>query len=330
MSDEASSAWRQIRDEGIGDGKLEVPTLPAEVDSGFGPVMFATGERGEPRLLVPLGPGKRDFEIEPGLNLKVIPMVYHLNGRRTLFLDITATDTRLEKVFAELVGEILARLENGVAPETAVFSTIADFRDLLKEDLLSGVSKEKILGLLGELYVFTQTAGCTAGDIGAWSGPRGQRHDFRRGNLALEVKTSGRSDATQVGIHGIDQLTAPEGGELYLAHIKFEESAGGAISLAGLYHAVLANGVQKAEIDTTLELCGCRDVHAQEWNESQWALEGVDFYRVEGSFPRLSADAFADPDSLSGVRDITYKIDLSMAGDWRLSLTEADSVLARL
>lgn len=327
MSEYPMDEWRRLRTDGRGDGKLAVPTLSTGIETGYGPALYATGPAGEPRLLVPCGQarGMRDLGSSP--NLLAHRTSFQVDGRSTAFLDTMVLDRRLDPVFADLVREILARLGAGVAPDLAVGGTIADFRQLLLASPPREVPLEVIIGLLGELVILEQLSAFLPGAVTSWMGPLDQRQDFRSGSRAIEVKSSLRSDAKRVTIHGPDQMSPPRGGELYLAHVRLERAEGGSITVAGLCRAIIGHGTDGSRLSERLAALGCTDPEAEEWNTPECELEGVDFYLVAPGFPRIAADQFISGRFPDGIDALSYRIDLDLASQFRMPTNARDQVL---
>lgn len=327
MPDGATEFWGRLRSSGGGDGKLEVPSLSTEIETGYGPALYAVGPAGEPRLLVPLGTGNAAKNLGSGPNLRAGVSVFNIDGRSISFLDVMVTDRKLDNVFAELVGEILIRLGGGQPPTKAVSGTISDFRALLLGQGRGDPSLGQLMGLVGELSIVKRIVDVEPGAVAAWVGPFGQRHDFRFGEKALEVKTSGRSDAGRLSINGFHQMYPPEGGNLHLAHVRLERADGGALSVSSLCSAILEAGADPALLHSALGEVGCEDPFSTRWNRTSFSFEGIDFYRVESGFPRLSPDEFADGVLPPGVASVSYDIDLSHAREFLVQHDAAADLL---
>src|SRR5690606_27453791 len=116
-----------------------------------------------------------------------------------------------------------------------------------------------------------------------------------------------------VTIHGPEQLLPPSDGRLILVHVRLEPVDGAAISVAKLHHAIIGNGTDELVLNERLAELGCRDPHAEEWNTTHFALEGIDFYAVLPGFPSVTSESFPGGVLPLGVVTLTYEIDLSTA-----------------
>ncbi|KQZ51760.1 PD-(D/E)XK motif protein [Ensifer sp. Root558] len=305
--------WIEIRASGRGDGVLEVPSRATAVTTGYGQVRLAIGPLGEPRLLVPVGRPAGGSATASGHNLLLTRSSFRSGGKLEHFIDITLRNPRLTRVFTELVEEILKRLESGDGPETAVHGTIQDFRNLLARAPDGEIPLTKLCGLIGELVILERLTAILPAALDGWTGPAGQRHDFRRHDIAIEVKTSLRSDASRVTIHGPEQLLPPLNGRLHLAHVRIEPVGDGELSIAALRRAIIEHGVDELVLDERLDELGCRDPEAEEWNAKSFALEGIDMYSLSAGFPSITPASFPGGVLPTGIVALTYEIDLATA-----------------
>ncbi len=297
------------------------------MNTGYGYVRVATGPSGEQRLLVPVGqPSAKMFTLANG-NLRVARTTFWVSGKLEHFVDITLRNMQLESVFTDLVQEALRRIENGYGPEAAVQGAIQDFRSLLLPEKAQDIPITTIVGLIGELIVLEKLVARAPASVHAWMGPTSQRHDFRHELISIEVKTSGRSDATRVQVNGPEQLLPPAGGQLYLAHVRLERSEKGGHSVAALCKAILAHGADQIVLSERLARLECHDPEADEWNHASFALEGLDLYRVGPTFPRITPDSFPDGMLPAGVAALSYEVDLSVARKSLLSAEEKERLL---
>jgi hypothetical protein len=305
--------WAEIRASGRGDGVLEVPSRTTAVTTGYGQVRMAIGSLGEPRLLVPVGRPAGGATTAGSRSLLLARSSFRSAGRLEHFIDITLRNPRLTRVFTELVEEILKRLESGEGPEAAVHGTIQDFRNLLARTPEGEIPLTRLGGLIGELVILETLTAMRPASLDGWTGPIGQRHDFRRRDIAIEVKTSLRSDASRVTIHGLEQLLSPSDGRLHLAHVRIEPVDGGGLSVAALHRAIIEHGADELILDERLAELGCRDPQAEEWNATSFVLEGVDIYAVSPGFPRIIPASFPGGILPAGIVTLTYEIDLATA-----------------
>ncbi|MCB1347117.1 MAG: PD-(D/E)XK motif protein [Maritimibacter sp.] len=326
MSERPSLQWASLRTSGVGDGNLSVPSFPTAVETGFGPARLAIGPNSEPRLLVPEGSAISDIVVNSGPNLHVGHSFYMMFGKNMPFIDVMLLERRLDGVFEELVREILARLGEGNSPSKAVGGAISDFRALLMALPPADVSDNVIAGLIGELLVLERLSDTSPAAVAAWCGPFEQRHDFRDSSRAIEVKTSLRSDATRVTIHGGEQLLPPVGGDVHLIHVRLEKASRGALQVGSLCNRILERGTDPGLLSAGLAALGCVDATAPEWNRISFEFEGLTAYRVDDGFPRISPMEFTTGNFPVGVTKLEYSIDLAAAASFRLDPAATDNL----
>lgn len=322
--------WARLRSTGEGDGSIEVPSLSTGIETGFGPVRFAIGPKGEPRLMVPCGAAASLKGEASSEKLSVAMSRYDVAGRKVLFVDVMCNERSLDAVFAELADEIVHRVASGEASVDAVEGTILDFRDLLRDAGREEIPDQKILGLIGELVVLRRMVRLSPGAIDAWTGPYEQRHDFRRRGHAIEVKTSSRADASSVSISSLEQLCEPVGGSLLLVHIKVERANYGQLSVSRLSSDIVCAGVSRATLEKALGAIGCVDPDLPEWNRIQYELESMEGYRVASGFPRITSMQFPDGIPPDGIESVVYSIDLSSARRFLLSGEDMGKELSKV
>ena len=241
-----------------------------------------------------------------------------MGGRDVRFLDVTCGIPHLEPVFADVADEIIARVARGRRCSDAVESTVAEFRALLDPERQGAVDVRKMAGLVGELLVLNAMLDIAPSSWAAWSGPAGDRHDFRVGGLALEVKASTRLASSKVTINGLDQLHPPDGGRLHLLHVVLEPTGSGEHTVASLGNRALAACDDRAALQRLLTACDCPDVDGHRWNTRAFQLHGLSLYEVRDAFPRLTRVDLAQGMLTPGVSDVTYQIDLAVADEYLL------------
>ncbi len=324
------SLWSDLSNAGLNDSLLEVPSISTGVQTGYGPVRLALGLDSELRVLVPCGEDTLFCEFDSSSRLTVEVVKYSCNGNKSLFIDITCREEALNAVFSELADEILRRLSDGKAPAEAVSGTISDFKILLKADPPASVSFSVVLGLLGEWAVLREMSRFGVNPADCWQGPWEQRHDFRAGNLALEVKTTSRSDSVSVKIAGHDQLLPPAAGELVLVLVRMEPVSNGRVTVGGLFGELINAGVKPLRLRAGLAELGCLDPYADEWNRNRFELQSMSAWRVVDGFPRLTHKEFPGGIIPPGVSRLSYVIDTTHAEEFSITSDDFTKYLKRM
>ena len=292
---------------------LEIPTIPSGVTAVAGPVRFAIGQSGEPRVLLPLAEGEAMATVSGGLALSISVSSFRHNGRILRFLDLVCRSADLETVFGEVVDEMLVRIDGGDECVEAARSTIEDFRSLLQRAGSLEVDKRTIAGLVAELVVLNRLLERSSSAWKAWCGPVGNRHDFRTGDTSLEVKAALRPDAATITINGLEQLEVPTQGTLHLFRIVLESVHGGVLSVSDLVRRAMSLAREPQELMELIVAAGCKDVDAEQWNRHRFRIESEHLYEIRPGFPRLVMSMLNDGVVPHGVHGVTYHVDLSAA-----------------
>jgi hypothetical protein len=261
-----------------------------------------------------------------GIAVQTVEMSLDGAGKTDVFVEVACLEpagyAALDVVTGELVGALLGGATIGRV--RLVQSVLAKWRRFWSGVPQNLLRKEELLGLFGEvwfLYRWLLPALGPSGATAMWRGPNGARHDFEAPGLAIEVKTSGKLDASHQ-IHGLEQLLEPAGGVLLFFSLVVREEAGGAESLPRLVSdvrtALTVDQAQLVLFESMLLAAGYEDAHAPEYEKVKLRIRGQGLYRVSEGFPRMV------PGSLRGelpvgVSNVAYDIRLEAAGAWLLS-----------
>lgn len=315
---DSERTWNLLRGGGQEPTGIEIPTRPSRVTSIHGPIRLALGPNGEARLLLPIGGAEGTRGVIGAPSLRIETSVYREAGVPRRFLDLTCMTAALETVFAEVAEQIQTRVEAGAGCVDAARTTIEEFRALLIRPPAPDVTTAMIAGLIGELLALKRLLDRSADAWKCWRGPAGARHDFTKADCALEVKVTLRKGKTGITINGLEQLTEPAGGRLYLQHFELEQATSGMLSVASLGQAVLAAASDPGEVRDLLAAVGCSDVDDEAWNGSSFRLENEALYEVRDGFPRLASSSFPGGSAPAGISNVTYVTDLAEAAAFRI------------
>ncbi|RNJ46942.1 hypothetical protein B5V01_33970 [Mesorhizobium erdmanii] len=330
MSTEPSlEEWSMLRRGGHASSELGIPSVDTGIETGFGSVRLALGNAGELRVLLPIRHSERIAQVPSSPSLGIGIATYSLNGVSVRYLDIVCLAAGLDGVFADVSAEMMKRIRAGSSPVDACASTLDDFRSLLA-DPASGVTTQEVRGLVGELLMLRRMLRLDARAWRLWRGPMMERHDFRAGSLALEVKTSARVTGLSVKISSVDQLLAPTGGVLHLVLYQLEQSTGGDLSVSTLAAEAMTAASDSLGVRNLLAAVGCADPNAPVWNMANFRLEGEHHYVVAGDFPRITPESFATGALPTGISSLSYSIDLVAAESSRLAAVRADAHVSEM
>src|SRR5690606_35026353 len=123
---------------------FEIRTIASEVAGPSGPVRFALGQNGEPRLLLPLRAEEDPRRVRGAPALAVEASTLVQGGQPTRFLDLTCRAAELEEVFARVADQILERIANGSGGVEAAHTTLEQFRSLLLRSPATDIDTARI------------------------------------------------------------------------------------------------------------------------------------------------------------------------------------------
>lgn len=293
----------------------------------LGAIITPEGDRG---LLVGLAEGDRgvpeSLRPRPGAKLAAVVENLSAEGAKTRALVIWFSDGSLQEAFLGFCGALVERVAGGVPVLRALERCYLDFRRLLAGH--KEVERSRIVGLVGELLVLADLSANDPMAAMSWVGPEGGRHDFRRGKVAIEVKTSLRQESQSfaVRIAAIDQLEPPEGGTLYLHAVKLEMGEGAAVSVSSLLGAIRASASPQAmaRVEWLMESLNVPlDLEAP-----RFTVGARRTYEVRPDFPRLTNDKLVAGRLDPGLSHVSYELDLAHAEQWRVVGHVLNSILA--
>ena len=311
-------AWKDLRYGRNEERGISLPTVAHQVETGHGSIRYALGPDGEPRLLLPISMHEKlpDFNDSPGLTVR--EATYSQNGRPVRFLDLMCRIPELESVFSEVVYELMERIRTGIPCAKALQDTLGDFRALLMAVAEREVADETILGLAGELLVLERLVRRSPSSWSTWMGPKGDRHDFRHGNVSMEVKTGSRRSSTLITISSVNQLAPPKGGSLFLASIILEKTVNGELDISRLFKRVADLSDNPGEVRKLVQAAGCHDPTSEAWNRLSFNVESENYYAVSEGFPSITPESFSTGSIPAGIDSLTYVIDLAVAEQFKL------------
>lgn len=318
----AALHWRKLRDSRASETTLGIPSVELDVITANGNARLALGNEGEPRLLLPVNHHDQMPDIGKGAGLRLDDSTFKIKRETVRFIDFVCTDPELEKVFGDVVNEVLTRVSDGLHPSMAVQNVIVEFRDLLKKQRTDAPQQEIIIGLIGELWFLNQLLEQSASSWQAWQGPSGGRHDFLAGNMAIELKAALRKQQQVIEINAIDQLQEPANGDLFLIYIELEENASGELSVPVLFDKALKLSDDPDALKAQVAKLGYDHDDPDEWESLICSLKVVGHYRVDENFPRLILSDFHGDNMPHGISHFRYRVDLLAAMPSMLSPAE--------
>jgi hypothetical protein len=213
-------------------------------------------------------------------------------------------------------------------PKAAVARCLDRWRSFWSVDQ-SGLTREQALGLFGELwFLFRWMGPLSVTGIARWQGPLGARHDFQWSVGSVEVKTAASGSGT-LPIHfisSLDQLEAPEIGQLYLFSLHVTDDSLAANSLPALVEQItttLNSDVEAlASFAERLAKAGYNPADAGRYARPLRVLS-EELFRVDGSFPKLTNASF-HPGLPSGVAGVSYSLSMAACAAWRVAASPSE------
>lgn len=227
------------------------------------------------------------------------------------YLDVSCQHRELIEVFDHFVAAIIERTRPEDADLGVVVAEVLDRWRSFFTATGAPPPRETVTGVIGELLFMRDVAALDPADvIATWVGPRGGRHDFRRGTTAVEVKTTRSHTSRAISIHGEDQLLEPEGATLYLHFVRLEEVAGLGVSILELVDELTSHGVARVELLEVLADAGIPPAALAAVGEVRFDVRERLTFPVDDEMPRIIPATFAAGERPPGVIDISYRVDL--------------------
>jgi len=300
MTSITAERWANLKVQLQGGGTLVEP-----VDPEIPGCLLGVDEDSFLHLMIAIGEEPEDIPQE--LEAVVVRVI----ETDKLYLDVFAKG-HYEMIFTPMVNQIFAGVSvQGRKPIDVVVDTIEEFRGALKP-LKPVLTLSEQIGLIGETWVLRNAMIPNIGTRACllWSGPDSERHDFIGDKAHIEVKTTTRSEDRHE-ISRLDQLRAPQDKKLLFASIQLERSEGGEMTLATLIDSVIADlgtdGHAIEAFQSRLARVRWHDGLRQSGELKKFSLRDVQFFEVDGSFPRMPDD-YVPP---RGIVAIRYTINLS-------------------
>lgn len=245
-----------------------------------------------------------------------------------LDVETVTVDSRLCRVLT---------IKLGTGEFNEIFSSFADFLvdDLFTDSTLAGtlldvelkvrkwfdfftstnslVSREAILGLIGELHFIDEWLDASSLDYRCWTGPTGDSKDFRGPNVDVEVKVSGSKSGPLVHkISSINQLQPQENKPLYLFSLRVSlglsysqtlEGLVGRIRSSELFSRDLSSAAYFSEAVSKFNIPSGIPSHF-----STFEILESKVFLVDEAFPRIRKETLS---SVPEITSLQYNLDLT-------------------
>ncbi len=219
-------------------------------------------------------------------------------------------------LFAEVCSDVLRALvrsedegDTDLLPELG--ARLAAWRSFLR-DQSGGLSRQEVVGLIGELLVLEALLDQSANALAVWKSPDDGLHDFEANGHALEVKTS-LGAARRLHVSALDQLDPAGLASLHVAHVRLIEQRDG-IVLAALAERIagqLASDRDRRLFANALLRRGLAPGAADDPGPAV-RHDGTEIYAVRDGFPCLSRAGVP-----AGIANATYQIEVQALAGFR-------------
>jgi len=324
---ELEKAWSELPSAEIGQlSGIRATGLPP-----YAPVYIAIDSERRRELLIALPTGSDALKptVTRGLEVKTDELRIGGSTAQT-YIQLVCPHPGHYSMFAALAANIVTAVAaDPTEPKASVARCLDRWRSFWTIDQ-SGLSREQALGLFGELWFLLRWMGVlSAVSVNRWQGPLGARHDFQWPAASVEVKTAASGSGT-IPVHRIgslDQLDAPESGQLYLFSLHVADDALAANSLPLLVEQIDKELSHDADLFSSfaerLEKSGYDRADANRYARPLRVLS-EELFGVDESFPKLTAATF-NPGLPPGIGDVSYTLSMAGCSAWRIATSPSAS-----
>lgn len=301
------------------------------VDTPWGAASLAVDAQGHRHVLIPVPAAARLRSDRRSAGVHIGPHVLYDGKSRRTFLDLACLKPELFDIFSTIAGDVLGALSAAPErPDDAAIAVLARWRELLARAGNEFPAMTVLAGIWAELDHLSSICAGRPGGLAAWRGPDRAVHDFARGGVALEVKATMARAGWRCVVHGLDQLEAPTGGSLYLSFARLELVDTGGVSIPEQLEALVATGVDAADLHARAGRAGLGATHLAEAKKFKFARVERRVWQVVGAFPRLITASLASGALPAGVVGVAYELDLTAHPDAPLSEAAVELLLHQL
>lgn len=311
MIEDVQEMWGLLETAGPIADQLRVRELTS-IELAVGRILLGLDIHHRRHLLIPVAQNKRITADQRSSGVQIVAHPLLDRGALQPFVDLVCLKPHLHELFSILVNEVLDLLKKDpFRPDEVCRQVLDRWRELLEREPTGSVGIEKLVGLFGELWFLREMVQRNPNAVRCWTGPRGARHDFSIGSLAVEIKSTLSRRGRFVEIHGHEQLEPPENGELYLVVLKLEQEPASGQSLPELVESIVQYGGDRHTLLQLLAQVDIRLLTLGEYKDIRFRLYESRIYKVNDEFPRITSNSFLGGVLPQGVISLAYQVDLS-------------------
>lgn len=252
--------------------------------------------------------------------------------QRGFWISLALQKKEFTDVFTVLCEDIISAIGNTANERRRIQSLIARleaWKSLFSQAMENGLSKEKQLGLWGELYVLHEYLLPTIGtqSVTTWKGPKGYVHDFQSKSWAIEIKTqAGNAKPDRLKINGEQQLEDRGLDHLFLVMLSVARRERTVDSLPELVEKVEASlAVDPSMLQVfrahLLEV-GYFSHHRPLYENTGYTIREEKQWKVFEGFPRIR-----EKDLPAGINDVTYSLSIVAIKEFEVDWSQIQSSL---
>ncbi|MBP5876031.1 PD-(D/E)XK motif protein [Streptomyces scabiei] len=304
--------WTALEaEQTTGERRLRVSHLPVHGNHNL--LTIGVDHEGHRHVLVPVHAHRK---IRPGLDGPVLQLRKRaLEDEDTYqtYADLACLRDDLNDLFTELCMDVMAAA--GELPENpvkALYCVLDRWKSLFRTQE-APLGPEQLAGLFGELILLNRLLERDSSAYRIWRGPEGHHHDFSTGVTAVEVKASTATEGRRPQIHGLDQLEAPDDGELCLVWFRLQRTTvnGSGTGIVELVDRTLRLCDDEVAVLDLLAQVGYRSADADRYHDVRFLISEEQWYSVSAGFPGLTGRALIAAGVPISILDVEYTIDLS-------------------
>ncbi len=312
---EFESQWQELSAAGHSGGRLRV--YPDHILDFF--INYSLG-------------GNRELVIEvKGISIELNDLPSFENLELTskpipsgICIGLTLIDNELVKSFSVMCFDIAERSRQGLTVEAATVIAIQCLRDwaaLLKRRGRTGLSRNEVMGLWGELSLITVLLSERPQNvyqiIHGWRGPNGDQRDIGFNGNRIEIKTQLSTRSIGLRITSLDQLDERSDHlTVVLNRISPSEKGSSLVDLIKIIdQRLVANRMAQSEFERKIELAEY-DPNL-EASKELFALDERINFLVRTDFPRLTPGNVPH-----GIKSAEYEISGVSIAQFQISWNE--------
>ncbi len=289
-------------------------------------VLAGMDSSGDRHFLVPISPEDDLLPDNRSRGITVTVKNLHVKGNfdnpsTERYIDIRLKEESEKGIF-DIIGYEIALLlkDQKKSRSGSVRFILAKWRHFWGNVSMNLLTKDEIVGLFSELWFISRwiLPFPSGSSLKGWRGPYGGRHDFEWEEVSVEVKGTTNAEGRKHWVNGLDQLSPPENGKLYLFSLKLREEEGATNTLLSVIKSCLDSIPDDVELqeftERSLAVSGYSPAHDDVYDKIRFRVIDEALYEVKGRFPRIVPASFPNgqPD---GVERLEYQINLEGYSD---------------